>query len=78
LCCSACALPLDKATRELSLHELSIGELRLLAEKLEGELAGRAHDVSGADASPAETQAAEVNGGALPLQGMTTALSSLA
>jgi phage terminase small subunit len=52
----------DKATHELALHELSIGELRQLADRLEGELAGRAKDVSGANAAPAETQAVEVNG----------------
>jgi phage terminase small subunit len=43
----------DKATHELSLHELSIGELRQLADRLEGELAGRAKDVSGANAATA-------------------------
>lgn len=52
----------DKATHELALHELSIGELRSLADKLEGELSGRAKDVSGANAAPAGTQAAEVSG----------------
>jgi hypothetical protein len=70
----------DKATHELSLHELSIGELRQLADRLEGELAGRAKDISGANAAPAGTQAAEVNGNciAAPAPGSTTALSSLA
>jgi hypothetical protein len=71
---------LDKGTQELALHELSLSELRSLADRLEGELAGRAKDVSGANAAPAETQAAEVNGdcNAAPLDGSTTALSSLA
>jgi hypothetical protein len=50
----------DKATHELSLHELSLGDLRQLAEKLEGEIAGRAKDISDA---PAETQAIEESGG---------------
>jgi hypothetical protein len=52
----------DKATHELALHELSIGELRQLADKLEGELSGRARNVSGPNAAPAETQAADVIG----------------
>lgn len=52
----------DKASHELALHELSLGELRALADKLEGELAGRGKDVSGANAAPAETQDVEANG----------------
>ena len=40
----------DKATHELALHELSLGELRSLADKLEGELSGRAKDIGGANA----------------------------
>jgi hypothetical protein len=46
----------DKGTHELVLNELSIGELRQLADKLESELAGRAKDVSGASDDPAGTQ----------------------
>jgi len=57
----------DKETHELALHELSVGELRQLADRLEGELSGRAKDVSGAKAATAA-----------PLDGRTTALSSLA
>ncbi len=68
----------DKATHELALHELSLGDLRQLADKLEGEIAGRAKDVSGADAAPVGGQSTEVNGGAVPPQGMTAATSSLA
>lgn len=42
----------DKATHELALHEMSLGDLRQLADKLEGEIAGRAKDIAGADAAP--------------------------
>ena len=39
-------------SREVSLHEMSLADLRELAEKLESELAGRARDV-GAPLAPA-------------------------
>jgi hypothetical protein len=50
----------DKGTHELALHELSMGELRQLADRLETELAGRAKDISSANDAPAETQSDEV------------------
>lgn len=51
---------MDKATHELALHEMTIDDLRQLAERLEGEIAGRARDVGGASAAPAEAKAVEV------------------
>lgn len=50
----------DKSQHELALHEMSISDLRQLADKLEGEIAGRAKDIGGADSAPTGTQAAEV------------------
>jgi hypothetical protein len=52
----------NKTTHELELHELSLGDLRQLADKLEGEIAGRAKNIIGANAVPAETQAVDVLG----------------
>ena len=42
---------------ETPLNEMSTTELRALADKLEGELAGRAKDVSSAKPAPHDTQA---------------------
>lgn len=39
------------------LNEMSMGELRELADKLEGEISGRAKDVSSAKAAPTNAQA---------------------
>lgn len=50
---------LDKGTHELSLHEMSIADLRQLADRLEGEIAGRAEDIGGADAALTEAEADE-------------------
>lgn len=38
------------------LNEMSMGELRELADKLEGEISGRAKEVSSAKAAPAKAQ----------------------
>lgn len=44
---------------ETPLNEMTMGELRTLADKLEGEIAGRAKPVSSASAAPKGTQAIE-------------------
>jgi hypothetical protein len=49
----------DKGTQELALHELSISELRSLADRLENELAARAKDVNRANDSSPETQSVD-------------------
>lgn len=44
---------------ETPLNEMSMGELRTLADKLEGEIAGRAKEVSSATAAPRAPQVIE-------------------
>lgn len=44
---------------DVPLNELSMADLRQLADKLEGEIAGRAKDVSSAKAAPRKPQAIE-------------------
>jgi phage terminase small subunit len=46
--------------RDLSLHEMSIDDLRNLAGKLEAELSGRAKDVSSANGASSSPQAADL------------------
>ena len=49
-----------ETSREVSLHEMSLADLRELAEKLETELAGRARDVSGANSAAPSSQATDM------------------
>jgi hypothetical protein len=44
------------AAGDVPLNELSMGDLRALADKLEGEIAGRAKEVSSAKLAPARPQ----------------------
>lgn len=46
----------DKTSADISLHEMTIGELRDLAGKLEGELSTRAKPVNSATAAPLNSQ----------------------
>lgn len=45
-----------------ALHEMTLGDLRTLADRLESEIADRAKDVSGAVAAPIEAQAFDLVG----------------
>lgn len=52
----------DSGRHEQALHEMGLGELRALADRLQSEIETRAKDVSGAVSVPIEAQAADLVG----------------